>query len=143
MAQKSIEDELCDASAKGNLIEVMLCLERGAAINGLNSYNRTALQVVMLGNSALVAALLCAGANHTLRDGVCGLTVIHDAAREGFEETVRVLLEYGADANVKDDRGNLPLHLAAIKGHASVVKLLFEHTALHQSRNDEGPARCN
>ncbi|KAJ0065093.1 hypothetical protein NL108_005568 [Boleophthalmus pectinirostris] len=133
MEQKSLADELCNASAKGNLYEVLLCLKRGAAINGLNSYNRTALQVAMLGNSKLVGALLDRGADPTVRDPIFGLTVLHDAAREGFEDTVRVLLDHGADVNVTDDRGYLPLHLADMYGHKSVVKLLNRRTALPQS----------
>uniref|UniRef100_A0A3B4BG11 Uncharacterized protein n=1 Tax=Periophthalmus magnuspinnatus TaxID=409849 RepID=A0A3B4BG11_9GOBI len=128
MAQKSLEDQLCNAAANGNLSEVLLCLERGAAINGLNSYSRNALQVAMLGHSKLVGELLRAGADPSVRDPVCGLTVLHDAAREGFEDTVRVLLDHGADLNVTDDRGYLPLHLADMKGHKGVVELLIGRT---------------
>lgn len=92
----------------------------------------------MLGNEGLVAALLRLGANPAVRDPILGLTVIHDAAREGYEETVRVLLEHGVDVNVTDKKGNLPLHLAAMKGHLSVVKLLIERTALPQTANEDG-----
>lgn len=38
-------DKLCNASAKGDLSKVLLLLQDGAAVNGLNTYNRTALQV--------------------------------------------------------------------------------------------------
>lgn len=138
MAQRSPEDELCSASASGNLPKVLLLLETGAAINGLNTFRRTALQVAKLGNTELVAALLRAGADHTVRDPVCSLTVTHDTAREGFEDTMRVLLEYGVDVNATDERGNLPLHLAAREGHLSVVQLLIGRTTHPQSTNGEG-----
>lgn len=100
------------------------------------------MQVVKLGNSALVHALLTAGANPDLRDPACGLTVMHDAAREGFADTVRVLLEHGADTNVVDNSGNLSLHLAAREGHLEVVRLLIERTANPETPNSLGYTAC-
>ncbi|MEQ2169772.1 hypothetical protein GOODEAATRI_028636, partial [Goodea atripinnis] len=94
--------------------------------------------VAMLGNSALVNALLEAGADPNVRDMILKLTVTHDAAREGFLETVRVLVDRGADVNLADENGNLPLHLAAKEGHLEVVKLLLELTEDPQKTNDLG-----
>ncbi|XP_034036710.1 cyclin-dependent kinase 4 inhibitor C [Thalassophryne amazonica] len=129
MAERSQIEELCSASACGNLSEVLSLLQNGANVNGFNKYKRTALQVVKLGAPRVVEAVLKAGGNPHVRDHVCGLMVIHDAAREGFVETVRVLIEYGADVNVVDERGNLPLHLAAKEGNLEVVQLLLGCTA--------------
>lgn len=92
----------------------------------------------MLGSTAVVEALLEAGANPNLRDPVLGLTVGHDAAREGFPDTVRALLAHGADVNVTDARGNLPLHLAARQGHVDVVRLLIRRTAQPGTPNGQG-----
>ncbi|XP_073333271.1 cyclin-dependent kinase 4 inhibitor C [Pagrus major] len=131
-------DRLCKASAKGNLSEVLLLLQDGADVNGLNKYNRTALQVVMLGHSALVEALLVAGADPDIPDPACGLTVTHDAARDGFIYSVRVLVEHGANVNLVDVKGNLALHLAAKEGHLEVVRLLTEHTDDPQAPNGAG-----
>ncbi|KAK7889775.1 hypothetical protein WMY93_025335 [Mugilogobius chulae] len=108
-------------------------VNRSTSVRGISApivCQLNAVPVAKLGNPDLVAALLAAGANPCMRDPIYGLTVIHDAAREGFEDTVRVLLDYGADVNVADDRGFLPLHLAAMKGHSSVVRLLSGRTAL-------------
>uniref|UniRef100_A0A8D3A1K6 Cyclin-dependent kinase inhibitor 2C (p18, inhibits CDK4) n=1 Tax=Scophthalmus maximus TaxID=52904 RepID=A0A8D3A1K6_SCOMX len=105
--------ELCNAAASGNLPDVLFWLQNGADVNGLNKYKRTALQVVMLGSTSVVEALLAAGARPDVRDPVLGLTVTHDAARGGFAHTVRALLQHGANVDLVDDRGNLPLHLAA------------------------------
>ena len=38
-------DKLCNASARGNLPEVLSLLTNGTDVNGFNKYNRTALQV--------------------------------------------------------------------------------------------------
>lgn len=63
------------------------------------------VQVVKLGDSRVIETLLQAGANPNVPDPSCGLTVTHDAAREGFVDSVRVLLNYGADVNIADERG--------------------------------------
>ncbi|KAI3368780.1 hypothetical protein L3Q82_025765 [Scortum barcoo] len=158
MADGSLADKLCSASARGNLPEVLFLLQNGADVNGFNTYERTALQlpltlfsfsllilltpfcaqVVMLGSTAVIEALLAAGADPNVRDPTCGLTVMHDAAREGFVESVRVLVDHGADANLTDKKGNLPLHLAAKGGYLDVIQLLIGSTADPQTTNDQG-----
>lgn len=45
MADVSLNDQLCTASAKGNLSDVLLMLNNGADVNGFNTFGRTALQV--------------------------------------------------------------------------------------------------
>ncbi|TDH08513.1 hypothetical protein EPR50_G00098670 [Perca flavescens] len=131
-------DTLCNASAQGNLPKVLFLLQSGADVNGFSSHNMTALQVVKLGNDALVRVLLEAGSDPNVRDPFCGLTVTHDAAREGFIDSVRVLVNHGADLNIVDNKGNLPLHLAAREGHLNVVQLLIGLTANPQTPNGEG-----
>ncbi|KAF6734872.1 Cyclin-dependent kinase 4 inhibitor C [Oryzias melastigma] len=138
MASRTVQDELCNASARGDLPQVLSLLQQGAKVNGLNSFNRTALQVVKLACSELVDALLHAGADPNVRDHVLKLTVTHDAAREGFTDTVRVLINHDAAVNVVDEKGNLPLHLAAREGHLEMVQLLIEHTANPRAANAQG-----
>uniref|UniRef100_A0A3P9B7E3 Cyclin-dependent kinase inhibitor 2C (p18, inhibits CDK4) n=1 Tax=Maylandia zebra TaxID=106582 RepID=A0A3P9B7E3_9CICH len=94
--------------------------------------------MMKLGDSRVIETLLQAGANPNVPDPSCGLTVTHDAAREGFVDSVRVLLNYGADVNIADERGNLPLHLAASKGHLEVVRLLIGYTENRGVRNNDG-----
>lgn len=69
------------------------------------SLHAVCVQVVKLGDSRVIETLLQAGANPNVPDPSCGLTVTHDAAREGFVDSVRVLLKYGADVNIADERG--------------------------------------
>lgn len=55
-----------------------------------------------------------------------GRTPLHYGARHGRMEIVKLLLERGADINVKDDvYGHTALHLAA-QGHTKTVKLLLD-----------------
>lgn len=85
----------------------------------------------------MVEALLRSGANPNVRDPSKGLTVTHDAARDGYADTLEVLLSR-ADVNLKDDSGNLPLHLAAREGHQDIVELLAPRTAHPFLSNHEG-----
>lgn len=96
------------------------------------------MQVAQTGHVGLLLELLLAGANPDLADPACGLTVLHDASRDGFVDSVKTLLENGADANKVDSSGNLPLHLAAKEGHLDVVQLLIWRTANPRQRNKQG-----
>ncbi|KAF7507943.1 hypothetical protein GJ744_009977 [Endocarpon pusillum] len=49
------------------------------------------------------------------------------ASYDGKVEVVRVLLDGGADATVKDDRGGTPLLLAIEEGHEDIAKLLLAY----------------
>ncbi|KAJ5638594.1 hypothetical protein N7528_000984 [Penicillium herquei] len=51
------------------------------------------------------------------------------AACLGAEESVRVLLDHGADPNIIDAAGDTPLHLAVLRDNLAVVELLIEKGA--------------
>lgn len=90
------------------------------------------------GHAVLIRELLLAGADPNVPDPACGITVLFDASRDGFEDSARVLLQYNANANLSDDKGNLPLHAAAREGHLRVVHLLIGETANPQQCNNQG-----
>ena len=47
MTERSQADQLCSASANGDLVGVKKCLQNGADVNGYNAHGRTPLQVGM------------------------------------------------------------------------------------------------
>ena len=52
-------------------------------------------------------------------------TALHLASRSGRAEISRVLLDNGADAEIRDDDMSSPLHLASREGHVEVVRILL------------------
>ncbi|XP_062411649.1 cyclin-dependent kinase 4 inhibitor C [Sardina pilchardus] len=143
MAGRTQADRLTTASARGDLSEVEMILQNGADVNEKNILNRTAIQVMKLGNPAIADALLRANADPNVRDPVLGLTIAHDASRDGFLDTLRVLVHHGADVNLSDNGGNLPLHLAAREGHLDVVQFLAPCTSDPSQLNGSGRTPCD
>jgi len=54
---------------------------------------------------------------------------LHAAAEEGNIDTLKSLLERGADINARDASKQTPIDGAAVKGHVDVVRLLIERGA--------------
>ena len=66
-----------------------------------------------------------------------GMELIHIAAYYGLYETVELLLQWGADINVKDDKGNTPFHYAIIGDDYDCIQYFIDHGAeLHALNND-------
>lgn len=55
-----------------------------------------------------------------------GRTALHIACSRGHVETVKVLLQYGADTECRDSVGNTPLHLAACTSNIPIITLLLK-----------------
>jgi ankyrin repeat protein len=58
-----------------------------------------------------------------------GTTPLHHASSIGNTEVVKLLIEKGADINVKNNFGSTPLHYASNEGNTEVVKLLIDNGA--------------
>lgn len=52
-----------------------------------------------------------------------GNVALHMAAANGHTTTCELLLQAGANVNVKNSAGNTPLHWAALNGHLAAVKV--------------------
>lgn len=75
------------------------------------------------------------GAHLEVRDKT-GATILHWAALEGREDTVRWLLDQGLSPNLTEhSTGYTPLHMAALRGQNRVVTLLLNRGADPDSRD--------
>jgi ankyrin repeat protein len=63
-----------------------------------------------------------------------GETALHTAVRYQQLETVRMLLEAGADPLVADIQGRRPLRTANDRGYGEIVKLLADAERLREAQ---------
>ena len=67
-------------------------------------------------------------------------TPLGQAAINGRDGVIKLLLSKGADPNITDEHGNNPLHGAAQEGHKTAVELLIEAGADPKKKDPEGQA---
>jgi ankyrin repeat protein len=60
------------------------------------------------------------------------------AARDGKTDTVKALIEAGADVNAKDRQGKTALVVASEKGHLDSVKILLDNGADVNAKTKDG-----
>ena len=95
------------------------------------------------GNAAEVLALLQQGLDVNSTDGSWGMTALHYAVREGHAHIAQILLEAGANPNVKSNDDILspsetPLHLAAGEQKPNCVAVLLDYKADLEATNGSG-----
>ncbi|XP_038569207.1 cyclin-dependent kinase 4 inhibitor B [Micropterus salmoides] len=120
----TLQDALTTAAANGQAAEVKNLLQAGAQVNGVNRFGRTALQVMMMASTPVAQVLLEHGADPNVADRSTGATPLHDAARTGFLDTVRLLVEKQADPWARDNAKCLAVDLARNEGNTDVVAFL-------------------
>ena len=85
------------------------------------------LEAARIGNRARVAAVLESGVNVNAANKY-GVTALGLAAERGHLDTVRLLVERGADVNARETfYGSLPIDFALRGGHLDVAVFLLEH----------------
>ena len=57
------------------------------------------------------------------------LTALHEAVEQGHKEATTILLQNGANPNLKECRGFTPLHMAVRKQNTHLIHLLVDHGA--------------
>ncbi len=124
---------LQSAANYGNLEVARKCIEYDADINAEDEFGWTPLHDSSIGRNfkdgSVLRLLLAHGADVNVRAKDDGQTPLHRASDSGAPEAVRLLLEQGANAEVKGDDGKTALQVASDGGHDEIVKLLQEHGA--------------
>ncbi len=124
----STGNELCDAVLRGDRAKLDRLLDSGRpGVNAGDSAGWSALHwAALLGRADVAETLLSRGAAVNSLTGPLGRTPLHHGLFADSPETVRVLLEAGADANTADRHGSRPLHDV---DSVAMCKLLMEHGA--------------
>ena len=127
--EKSNQNLLLQAAAKGELEAVKTLIEEGGDPNIRNELGQTPLHWAVGGSHTGVAnALLKAGADPNAKDND-GLTPLHVVARKDGLEILDILLKAGADPNAKDNDGLTPTLVASKRGHEEVASILTNSEA--------------
>ena len=96
------------------------------------------IDAVIAGDEAALGQLLADGVDPNMHGEVGGDTGLHLAAFKRSVPMATLLLEAGADPNIRRDDGEAPLHIAAQEGEPRMVELLIEHGADLDLENQEG-----
>ena len=83
-----------------------------------------------------VVSRLFTTADVNLRASQHGQTALMLAVSHGRLDMVQLLLEAGADINIRDEDGSTALMCAAEHGHADIVKLLMQHADINLAATD-------
>ena len=110
------------ASISGQEPVVRVLLDNKADIESETEYGWTPL-FGALEHEGTMTILLERGANLNANNSYGG-TVLHRAARVGFEWAVKLLLSKGIDRDVKTVYGTTALQEATLKGHDAIIRLL-------------------
>lgn len=116
--------DLANAAARGQVEAVRQLLEAGVDPNRLNRFGRRPIQVMMMGSARVAELLLLHGADPNCADPATLTRPVHDAAREGFLDTLVALHRAGGRLDVRDAWGRLPVDLAEERGHRDVARYL-------------------
>jgi len=113
----------------GQLEEVKLLIEKGAHVDMVNRFNRTALMEASdNGHEKIVELLIKKGANVNMVSNL-GRTALMEASNHGHEKTVELLIEKRANVNMTDFLGSTALIEASRWNHIKIVELLIAKNA--------------
>ncbi len=122
------QEQLWDAAMQGDTAALAAALQRGAAIDSLdtrrNPNGRRALNWAAWYDRPEALRYLVAHGAHINLANWTGFTPLHHAAENGSIAAARVLLALGADRTLLNETGQRPVDVARERGHLDIVVLL-------------------
>ena len=129
-----INDAFVEAAKRGDAKTVKAMIDAGVNFESPSQNGQKAIVVAPYYLEPqcveVVKVLILAGADVNAQDTFDhtnvgkNSTALHVAARAGRTATVKLLLESGANPDIKNERGKIPMGLAAEGGYADIITLL-------------------
>ncbi|KAH7354683.1 ankyrin repeat-containing domain protein [Rhexocercosporidium sp. MPI-PUGE-AT-0058] len=120
------------ALKKGHDAIVETLLQSGVDVNKADNYNNTALSLMFWEKRyEIVKKLIDSGADPNV-------VSLQDAAKQGQYEGIEHLIHCGVDITKSDSDGDTTLHIAAVGGDESFVKILIRNKADFHATNHLG-----
>jgi uncharacterized protein len=141
IADKTVALTIFEASAIGRTNQVMMLLAHDPLL--VNAVAEDGFQPLGLacffGHKETVEYLLKAGARvNVFSQNPLHAAPIQSAAAASQLEIVVLLVQYGADVNVREQGGYTPLHAAAQNGDLDILRFLVVNGADQEARSDDG-----
>eukprot|EP00752_Nemacystus_decipiens_P007566 g6759.t1 len=135
-------NELHEAASSGSTALTLAALSTGSC--DIDGGKFSPLMIAAChGYPGVTRVLLDRGADVSKR-GDNGATALHGAAQGGFTAVAKLLVDAGAEIDIKTiSNGSTPLHMAASRGHAEVMGLLLAAGADPNSRRHNGATPLN
>eukprot|EP01102_Stenamoeba_stenopodia_P020552 TRINITY_DN8058_c0_g1_i2.p1 TRINITY_DN8058_c0_g1~~TRINITY_DN8058_c0_g1_i2.p1 ORF type:complete len:511 (+),score=88.21 TRINITY_DN8058_c0_g1_i2:648-2180(+) len=125
------------AANGGHLLTCQFLISKGASVKAETNEGNLSIHYLVKNTykpeeiplflSVLHAMLENVDINHETKKGE---SVLHYACLSGNPDAaIQTLIEFGAKLHIENKRGNTPLHMAILKKHTSVVKLMLAHGA--------------
>lgn len=116
------------AATKGLSKTTKLLVEKGADINAKTFYGRTPFMLALRnGHSSLAKYLLNQGTK--LTSNYKDTHPILDASYTNNTDIAKAILDTGVSANRSNKKGEAGIHIATIRGHQEVIKVLLQNGA--------------
>jgi ankyrin repeat protein len=122
---KNVTPLMASVGSPYSIAKMSLTLIRaGADVNAADSDGETVLLGATGNALEVIEELLKKGANPNIQSKrFSGETPLHKAAFNGLKDEVEILLRYGADSTIRNNKGQTPLDITNVK-FAEVRKLL-------------------
>lgn len=137
--EPTLEDRLRTAAYRGDLEDISRLISKGARIDSSDIDGWTPLiEAVTSDQPEAVSFLLKRGADVNARGKKTGHTALSWSAVLGYTHIMEILVEAGADLEVRNKRGRTPLMESSLRGHAATTELLLAKGANPNAKDRRG-----